>query len=127
MSTEPFEQELAEFKKLFYEATKRKDRATLETLIHDDFRFVDPEGQVVDKVHCLYSMTHPNSHFTDNFKREEKKISTSVDGDTVTEVATVDMVGTLKGLDRTGAYINTATYVKGPNGWQMLSNTLRPR
>ena len=127
MSADTVEQELAQFKKQFYEATKRKDRASLEKLIHDNFRFVDPEGQVVDKAHCLYSMTHPNSHFTDNFERAERKVSVSQDGNTVTEIADVELIGTLKGLDRTGRYINTATYVRGPEGWQMLGNTLRPR
>jgi ketosteroid isomerase-like protein len=127
MSAQTIEQELIEFKAQFYDATKRKDREALEKMIHDDFSFIDPEGQIVDKAHCLYSITHPNSHFTDNFKREEKKVSTSVNGNTVTEVADVELIGTLKGEDRTGAYINTATYVKGPDGWQMLGNTLRPR
>jgi uncharacterized protein DUF4440 len=127
LEQEALEQELAQFKKVFYEATVRKDRDLLETFFHDDFKFIDPEGQIVDKVHCLYSITHPNSHFTDNFERSERKVSISVDGNTVTEVADVELIGTLKGEDRTGRYIDTATYVKGPNGWQMLGNTLRPK
>ncbi len=126
MSLEIIEQELQQFKKVFYEATVRKDRAALEKMLHENFAFIDPEGQIVDKEHCLYSITHPNSQFTDNFQRSERKVSISIDGDTVTEVAYVDMVGTLKGEDRTGTYIDTATYVKGPNGWQMMGNTLRP-
>ncbi len=127
MSDQAIEAELAEFKKAFFQATVAKDREALERMLHPDFSFIDPEGQIVDKVHCLYSITHPRSHFTDNFSRKELRISFSVDGDTVTEIAEVELNGTLKGYDRTGRYIDTATYVKGPGGWQMIANTLRPQ
>jgi len=126
MSAENFEQELTQFKKEFYEATQRKDRPALERMFHDGFIFVDPEGDIVDKPHCIFSITHPDSNFTDNFKRVEKKVSTNIEGNVITEVADVELIGTLKGQDRTGLYINTCTYVKGPNGWQILGNTLKP-
>jgi len=126
MADVTIEQQLEQFKRDFYEATQRKDRAVLEQMIHDEFAFIDPEGQIVDKAHCLYSITHPNSHFAENFRRTERKVSISINGNTATEVADVELHGTLKGEDRTGFYINTATYVRGPDGWQMLGNTLRP-
>jgi ketosteroid isomerase-like protein len=123
MSAQTIEQELTQFKEQFYDATKRKDRDTLETMVHDGFIFLDPEGRIVDKEICLSSITHPDSHFADNFKRVEKEVAVSADGKTVTEVADVELTGDLKGENRSGLYINTATYVKGPDGWQVIGNT----
>ncbi len=123
MSAQPKEQELTQFKREFAEAVRRKDRAILGELIHDGFIFLDPEGKVLDKDEILQALTHPLTHLHDGFTRVEKESAVSSDGKAVTEVADVEMAGTLAGEDKSGLYINTATYVRGPGGWQLMSNT----
>lgn len=123
MSARTIEQELTQFKQQFFDATKRKDRETLDTMLHDGFIFLDSKGRIVDKEDCLSTITAPDSRFPDNFKRVEKEIAVSADGKTVTEVADVELPVDLGGENQPGLYINTATYVKGPEGWQVISNT----
>jgi hypothetical protein len=126
MSVQPKEQELAQFKQEFFAAALRKDRSVLERMIHDGFIFLDAEGRIVDKDICLSTLTDPGTHFADNCSRVEKETAISADGKTVTEVADVEMSGTIEGQDRSGLYINTATFVKGPSGWQVIGNTWQP-
>src|SRR5215470_15424137 len=110
MSVQPKEQELTQFKREFAQAVSRKDRSILEKLIHDGFIFLDPDGKIVDKEDCLRTLTHPGTHFADGFKRVEKEVAISADGKTVTEVADVELKGTVEGEEKTGLYINTATF-----------------
>jgi len=97
----------------------------LEKLLHDAYNFVTPEGEVFNKQQLIDNVVHPTTNFLDHdFKRVEVEIAVGATGEMVTEVADVALIGDLKGEDRTGHYINTATYVKGPNGWQILGNTI---
>ncbi len=123
MLTQTFEEELTRFKQTFYEAARCKDRAALGRMIHDGFILLGPEGQILDKAECLTGLIHPDSHFTGRAARTERKVSRSAGSTAVTEVADVVFEGTLQGQDRGGEYINTATYVRGPDGWQVISNT----
>jgi hypothetical protein len=126
MSVKAKEEELTEFKREFYLAAKRRDRSTLQKMIHDGFIFLDPDGRIVDKDECVQTLTDPGTYLADNFKRTEKEVAISADGKTVTEVADVELSGKLKGVDLNGLYINTATYVVGPSGWQLIQNTWQP-
>jgi ketosteroid isomerase-like protein len=119
------EHELKQFKKDFEEASKRKDRAALERMIHDDFTLVDPDGNRIDKKNLIDGIVHSQSNFAQNFGRSEHKTTIEINGNAARETAEVRMHGNLAQRgDVSGEYINTATYVHGPNGWQFLGNTL---
>jgi ketosteroid isomerase-like protein len=125
MSQEMLEQGLQRFKESFQKAVKSRDRRALEEMLHANYSFVGPEGNVFSKQQLIENIVHPTTNFMDhNFKRTERRISISDDGDTVTEVADVDFSGDLIGEDKTGRYVNTATYVKGARGWQILGTTI---
>ncbi len=117
------EKELKKFKDDFEKASKQKDRATLESMLHDDFTLVDPDGKIIDKQQLIEDILHPNSEFQ-GFDRKEHNTSYQVDGNAARETADVTLTGKLKGKKITGQYINSATFVKGPSGWQMAGNTL---
>jgi ketosteroid isomerase-like protein len=119
------QKELKDLKRDFQEASKRKDREALERLLHDDFTLVDPSGDIVNKEQLIEGIIHPQSTFADNFERNEQKITFFEEGNLVREVADVKIGGNLRGRKVTGDYINTATYIKGPTGWQFAGNTLR--
>jgi ketosteroid isomerase-like protein len=122
---EDLEPQLQQVKENFKKAAKAKVRADLEVLLHANYSFISPEGDIFTKQQLIENVLHPTTNFLNhNFNRVELEIAVSADGNTVTEVANVELIGDLKGEDRTGAYINTATYVKGPDGWQILGNTI---
>jgi len=122
VSLEPM---LVELKEGFQRAAKSKDRSALELLLHANYSFLSPEGLIIGREQLIENILHPTTNFLNhNFNRVERKISVSADGNTVTEAADVDLIGDLIGEDRTGAYINTATYVKRDGRWQILANTI---
>jgi ketosteroid isomerase-like protein len=117
--------DLEQFKRDFEDAAHNKDRAALERLIHDDFTLVDPNGKEVNKASLIATIVHPTSDFMPSFNRSEKRTVFQRDGKAVRETANVKLGGNLKGRgDVTGRYINSATFLKGANGWQMAGNTL---
>jgi ketosteroid isomerase-like protein len=118
-------QELVKFKRDFEAATDRKDRAALEQMIHDDFTLVDPNGQEVNKKRLIDDIVDPTTDFMKNFTRSEKRTVFHSSGTAARETATVKLRGKLKRRgDITGRYVNSATFLKGPDGWQMAGNTL---
>jgi ketosteroid isomerase-like protein len=117
--------DLDQFKRDFEDAARNKDRAALERLIHDDFTLVDPNGKEVNKERLIGDIVHATSNFMPSFRRSEKHTVFQMDGSAARETANVKLRGNLKGRgDVTGRYINSATFLKGPNGWQMAGNTL---
>jgi hypothetical protein len=59
------------------------------------------------------------------FTRTEKRTVFQLDGRAARETANVRLRGNLQRHgDITGRYINSATFLKGPDGWQMAGNTL---
>ena len=119
------EQELKQFKHDFEQASKRKDRAALERMIHDDFTLVDPNGAIVDKKNLIDAIVHDQSDFAQNFARMEHKTTIDVNGSAARETADVRIKGKLATRgDVSGDYVNSATYVRGPGGWQFIGNTL---
>jgi ketosteroid isomerase-like protein len=117
--------DLREFKKEFQEASRNKDREALNRMIHDDFTLVDPNGREVTKQRLIDDIVHNNTDFMGGFRRREIRTTFQQDGNAARETANVTMRGTLQRHgDISGRYINSATFLKGPNGWQMAGNTL---
>ncbi len=125
LTNEDLEPDLQELKARFQMAAKSKVREELEGILHGEYAIVTSEGEIIEREQLIDNVIHASTNFLNhNFRRVERHIAISADGNTVTEVADVDLIGDLIGDDRTGRYINTATYVKGPNGWVLLGNTI---
>lgn len=125
MDRHQLEEPLQVLKEDFQRAAKSKDRPKLEQMLHPEYSFISPEGEVFTKPQLIDNIVHRETNFLNhNFKRIELQIAVGPRGSMVTEVADVELIGDLIGQDRTGHYINTAVYVKGPNGWQILGNTI---
>lgn len=117
--------DLRQFKRDFEDAARKKDQAALERMIHDDFTLVDPGGKEVNKKALIQDIVHSTSNFMTGFKRTEKRTVFQLDGRAARETANVSLRGNLKRHGEiTGRYINSATFLKGPDGWQMAGNTL---
>jgi len=117
--------DLRQFKRDFQDAARKKDQAALERMIHDDFTLVDPAGKEVNKKALIQDIVHSSSNFMTGFKRTEKRTVFHIDGNAARETAHVSLRGNLQRHGEiTGRYINSATFLKGPDGWQMAGNTL---
>ncbi len=128
MSVATLDPQLQQLKERFSAATKSKDRAALEAILHTNYTLTSPEGHVLTKRQVIENLLQPGTNFMDGkFTRTERKVGVSPDGNTVSEVADVQFEGDLTGENRTGCYVNTATYVKGPDGWVILGTTITKR
>ena len=118
-------QELVQFKRDFEDAARQKDRAALERLIHPDFTLVDPNGREVNKKRLIDDIVAPASNFMQSFKRSARHTVFHPEGRAARETAAVTLRGHLKRRGNvTGRYVNSATFLRGPDGWQMAGNTL---
>jgi uncharacterized protein DUF4440 len=125
MALKKLDPDLEQFKESFQRAAKAKNREELEGILHADYSIITSEGEIIPRPQLINNIVHPTTNFLNhNFRRTERHIGISDDGNTVIEVADVDLIGDLIGDNRTGLYLNTATYVKGPNGWTILGNTI---
>ena len=93
-------------------------------MIHDDFTLIDPSGKEVDKTTLINEIVHPASDFMQNFSRAERRTTIHVDGSSARESTDVKIKGRGARLDYTGDWVNTATYMKGPKGWQFIGNSM---
>jgi ketosteroid isomerase-like protein len=128
MPPQQAEQELKQFKHDFEVAAQKKDRAALERMIHDDFTLVDPEGDIVNKTSLIDTIVGAETDIMKSFLRKEHQTTISVSGNTARETAEVQLKGKLDQIgDVSGDYLHSATYVKGPNGWQFMGNSLHKK
>jgi len=112
------------------DAVASKDQARLDALFHPEYYLVDDKGNVLTRSQVMDSVLHSETAF-EGFKYQNALRSDyQYEGDTIREVSVVQLSGkylhpgsqTMENLgDR---YIYTATYVKGPNGLQIIANTM---
>ena len=118
-------QSLRQFKLDFEEASRKKDQAALQRMIHDDFTLVDPDGKEINKATLIQEIVDGRTNFMTGFTRTERSTTFQTDGNGARETADVQLRGNLSHRGNiTGRYINSATFQKGPDGWQMVGNTL---
>lgn len=114
---------LRQFKHDFEEASRKKDRAALERMIHDDFTLVNPQGGEVNKKTIIQDIVDGRSNFMAGFTRTERRTALQLGG--ARETADLKLEGNLSHRGNiTGHYIVSSTFLKGPDGWQMAGNTL---
>lgn len=128
MATRNAEQELRQFKQDFQQATHKKDRAALEQMLHDDFTMISPGGTTLSKQELIDDICHPDSDFGRDSQKSPRKTTVSIQGNMAHETADVQMKGKVGPLgDVTGTYVDTSTYIRGPQGWQFLSNSIHKK
>jgi hypothetical protein len=119
------DRELREFKEEFYRASREKDRAALDRLVHPEFSMITPDGRMVGKRGVIAGIAAPGSDFMPQFSREERITTFTPGRDLVREVANVNMGGHIEGPgDVTGDYTHSAIFIRGRHGWQFFGNTL---
>lgn len=116
-------QGLLQQKQDFFDAVRRRDRTALESMFHDGYIFLGPDGQVLDKDQSLDGLTHQGTCLAADCERSERTTSVSLDGNTVTEVADVRLKGDVKGHDCEENFINTCTFINSNGRWQLISST----
>jgi hypothetical protein len=112
------------------EAAANKDEAGLQALFHPEYYLVDDKGNVHTRSQVIDSVLHSDTGF-EGFKYQNAlRTDYQYEGDTVREVSEVQLSGkymnpTTEALENIGdQYIYTATYVRGPQGLQIIANTM---
>lgn len=118
------QRDLKKFVEDFHKAAKKKDRATLESMVTDDYTFVSPFGVVLDKAQMIDDLVSGRVDISD-YSRNDHRLS--VHGDTAVVTGVVDINVNVKGRDHSGQYSDTATYVKGKYGWQLSASQMTKR
>lgn len=122
------DRELREFKEEFYRATREKDRAALERLLHPDFTMVGPEGDMIAKRGAIAGIVSPRSDVSSEFHRAERVTIFTAGRNMVREIASVRMGGHIPGKgDLGGYYTQSAVFLRGVHGWQFFGDTLTRR
>ena len=103
-------------------AILRRDIPMLEKIWADDYVFVNAAGEVLTKAQRLANIKS-GATTLESIKEEE---STTVRAYENSAVATsrVTLKGQYSGQPTSGQYRSTHVWVKGPSGWQLVSNQL---
>lgn len=114
--------ELERYEREFTEACDGKDGNALTRLLHDDFVLVNPVGACTNKTEFIVDITSDKTFFQGD--RVKTELTFHVEGNLARSVADIEMRGAVGPHDVRGRFVNTAVYVYGGDGWQMLQNTL---
>ena len=102
----------------------KKDRATMERLYADDYRYIHSNGTVANKSQDIAASLSPDQAWT-AYKSDDLKVRTYGDVAVVTGVST--LTGSAKGF-ASGARRFTEVWVRRNGGWQIVGgqSTLVP-
>ena len=100
----------------------KRDTAFLQRIAADDFAFVGPDGNMVNKADYMKSITG-DTVFT-GFKVDDLKIRTYGDAAVVIGLATI--TAKTKGEDESGQYSFTDVFVKQKGEWKAVSGQVTP-
>ncbi len=120
---QPREEDLMEFYNSFQEATLSQDQEKLESMIDDNFYFVDPFGSCLDKQEMIRDITNRTVTF-DEHNRSEHILKFHLAGNKAVVITLVSMKGTHRGEDVSGCYRDTHTFVWGETGWKLASASM---
>ena len=100
----------------------QRDIPTLEKIWADDYVFVNASGEVLRKAQRLANVE--SGATTLESINEEEKITVRVYQNSAVATSRVTLKGQYSGQSLSGQYRSTHVWVKGPNGWQLVSNQL---
>ncbi len=116
------EQEIRQMIEKYRTAFLRHDIPTLEKIWADDYIFVNASGEVLTKAQRLANLK--SGATTLESIKEEENISVRVYQNSAVATSRVTIKGQYSGQPTSGQYRSTHVWVKGPGGWQLVSNQL---
>jgi len=94
----------------------------LEKIWADDYVFVNASGDVLTKAQRLTNLK--SGATTLESIKEDEKITVRVYQNSAVATSRVRLKGQYSGQSISGEYRSTLVWVKGPAGWQLVSNQL---
>jgi ketosteroid isomerase-like protein len=116
------EQQLTKIENDRADSYVKRDPLFVQRITADDFAFVGPDGNMVNKADYVKSMTG-DTVFT-GFKIDDLKIRTYGDAAVVIGLATITTK--TKGEDESGQYSFTDVFVKQKGEWKAVSGQVTP-
>jgi len=103
-------------------ALLKRDVPTLEKIWADDYIFVNASGEVLTKAQRLANAK--SGATTLDSINEEENITVRIYQNSAVATSRVTIKGQYGGQLTSGQYRSTHVWVKGPAGWQLVSNQL---
>jgi ketosteroid isomerase-like protein len=116
------EQEVRQMIEKYRTAILQRDMATLEKIWADDYVFVNAAGDVLTKTERLVNIK--SGATTLDSINEEENVTVRVYQNSAVATSLVTLKGQYSGQPISGEYRSTLVWVKGPEGWQLVSNQL---
>jgi len=120
--TNESEQEVRKAIEKYRTALLQRDIPALEKIWADDYVFVNASGEVLTKAQRLAN-AKSGATTLDSIK-EEESIMVRVYQNSAVATSRVTIKGQYSGQPTTGQYRSTHVWVKGSEGWQLVSNQL---
>jgi len=116
------EQEVRQMIQKYRSALLQRDIPMLEKIWADDYVFVNASGDVLTKAQRLSNLKSGATSL-DSINQEEN-ITVRVYQNSAVVTSRVTLKGQYSGKQISGQYRSTLVWVKGPAGWQLVSNQL---
>lgn len=116
------EQQLTKIENDWADSYVKRDSSFVQRIAADDFSFIGPDGNMVNKADYVKSLTG-DTVFT-GFKIDNLKIRTYGDAAIVIGLATIS--AKTKGEDESGQYSFTDVFVKQKGEWKAVSGQVTP-
>jgi ketosteroid isomerase-like protein len=116
------EQEVRQMIEKYRTALLKRDTSALEEIWADDYVFVTASGDVLTKAQRLENIK--SGATTLDSINEEENIAVRVYQNSAVATSRVTIKGQYGGQPTSGQYRSTHVWVKGPAGWQLVSNQL---
>jgi len=116
------EQEVRQMIENYRTALLQRDIPALEKIWADDYVFVNASGDVVTKAQRLANVKSGATKL-ESINKEEN-IAVRVYQNSAVATSRVAIKGKYGGQSTSGQYRSTHVWVKGPAGWQLVSNQL---
>jgi ketosteroid isomerase-like protein len=116
------EQEVRQAIENYKTALLQRDIPALEKIWADDYVFVNASGDVATKAQRLANIK--SGATTLEAINEEENITVRVYQNSAVATSRVTIKGQYGGQPTSGQYRSTHVWVKGPAGWQLVSNQL---
>ncbi len=116
------EQEVRQTIENYKTALLQRDIPALEKIWADDYVFVNASGDVATKAQRLANIK--SGATTLESINEEENITVRVYQNSAVATSRVTIKGQYAGQPTSGQYRSTHVWVKGPAGWQLVSNQL---
>ena len=108
----------------YHTALLQRDIPTLEKIWADDYVFVNATGKVVTKAQRLTNVKSGQTMLESINKEED--ITVRVYQNSAVAMSRLTIQGQYSGQGSSGQYRTIHVWVKGPTGWQLVSNQLTP-